>query len=580
VARFVEAISLRDADALPMLLTADSEVIDHLNGFTYGGPRQLEHYRRLIRTQGLSYQYDPLATLGDCLALFRVSISGSGAAGRTFDVGAFDSEQVVLVEVDVHGRRRRQEIFAASRLGDALARLSERYAELLPEGAARARAAAIARSAAMMAGPHDLDRYAAALAPDLEFVDHRLLGLQSVLGREALLRWLGSLVETADDLATHVDDILALESDRALVRRTTTGRLRASGGPFETQTLQIVAAGADGLAARIEWFDLDRLDEALARFDELTFEPPPARPVRRRILPNAATAHAARLDAAIAARDTDALPALFAEDAVSKDHKTGLAWDRSGILFSLRALVGAESPKSRLEPVATLGDALALMRWTTSASAFAGGRFDVGAYEREEIALLEVDGQGRRRRSDLFPSDRLGDAVAHLYERHAELLPEGPERTRATANARTIAVYSGPIDVERWVAAWSRDVEYVDRRTLGAGSATGIAAFRVVLESLLETASDMTQRFDDVLALRPDAWLLRNTNFGTDRSTGGAYERPYLLLMVTGADGLVTRIEQFDVDRDAEALARFVEVECARELEDEEPEPPPANRGR
>jgi hypothetical protein len=36
--------------------------------------------------------------------------------------------------------------------------------------------------------------------------------------------------------------------------------------------------------------------------------------VRRRVRPNAATAHAARADAMIAARDADALPALFADE--------------------------------------------------------------------------------------------------------------------------------------------------------------------------------------------------------------------------------------------------------------------------
>ena len=54
----------------------------------------------------------------------------------------------------------------------AIARLYERYAEILPEGSERARAAATARSVAAMTGFLDHDRMAAAVAPAIEVVDH------------------------------------------------------------------------------------------------------------------------------------------------------------------------------------------------------------------------------------------------------------------------------------------------------------------------------------------------------------------------------------------------------------------------
>ena len=40
----------------------------------------------------------------------------------------------------------------------------------------------------------------------------------------------------------------------------------------------------------------------------------------------------------------------------------------------------------------------------------------------------------------------------------------------------------------------------------------------------------------------------------------GAWEKPGLVLWILGSDGLVARIETFDADRAAEALARFDEV--------------------
>src|SRR5262249_6575882 len=77
----------------------------------------------------------------------------------------------------------------------------------------------------------------------------------------------------------------------------------------------------------------------------------------------------------------------------------------------------------------------------------------------------------------------------------------------------------------------------------------------------------------DVLALRPDALLLRWMNSGTDRAGGGAWESQLLRLMVFGPDGHVTRVEAFDVDRDAEALARFDELGMSSAEES-----PPASR--
>ncbi len=90
---------------------------------------------------------------------------------------------------------------------------------------------------------------------------------------------------------------------------------------------------------------------------------------------------------------------------------------------------------------------------------------------------------------------------------------------------------------------------------LGLGPSRGAEAFLRGVRSLLEVTGDVGWATDDVLVVRSDAVLLRQTNFGTVRAGGGAYERPYLLLSIFGADGLLTRLEQFDVGHEAEALA-------------------------
>src|SRR5262249_5358213 len=208
---------------------------------------------------------------------------------------------------------------------------------------------------------------------------------------------LQALIDVAEVSASRVDDILALRPDAVLVRWMNFGTARLGGGPFERLHLFLWVFGPDGLIRRLEFFEGDDEDRALARFDELTGTSMAARFVeerRRRVQPNAATANAARLDAAMAAGDAGVLPGLIAEDIEVTDNPTGTPWDHQGVLVTWRSLLKARDPTCRREPLATLGDSLALSRVSMSASGFAGRTFDVGAYEREEFNLIEVDADG------------------------------------------------------------------------------------------------------------------------------------------------------------------------------------------
>src|SRR5262249_38024785 len=218
---------------------------------------------------------------------------------------------------------------------------------------------------------------------------------------------------------------------------------------------------------------------------------------------------------------------------------------------------------SVVEPLATLGDSLALSRESTSASGFVGRTFDVGPYEIVAMSVIEVDAQGRQRRRETFAADRLGDAIVRLYERYAQLLPDGPERARAAAIARSVAVRTGPLDLDCWAAALAPGIESVDHRTLGTCSAHGAEEMLRHLDSLRDLSDDVAARIDDILALRTEGLLVRRTAFGTDRASGGSYERPYIVLEVFGDEGLLTQMELFDSEHDAEALAGFDEVTAA-----------------
>jgi hypothetical protein len=303
-------------------------------------------------------------------------------------------------------------------------------------------------------------------------------------------------------------------------------------------------------------FDTDREADALARFDELTAAPS----AKRRVRPNAATAFGAALDAAIAARDLDAVQAVLVDPSELVDHTTGVTWDLEGSVASFRALLHADEPSLHHEPIATLGDSLALLQQTSSASGFTGRRFEVGPYLTEHMYMVEADAQGRSLRGEFFAADRLGDALVRLYERYAALLPEGPERARAAGAARSISAWVGPARFERIAATVAPDIEAVDHRILGTWSSRGAEATTANFRSMFDLTDDVIFSVNDILALRADMLLVRRMQAGKDRASGGAYERQSLGLVVFGDDGLFTRFEWFDTDREEEALARFDEL--------------------
>src|SRR5262249_37927988 len=159
----------------------------------------------------------------------------------------------------------------------------------------------------------------------------------------------------------------------------------------------------------------------------------------RRVVANAATANVARYDTAVAARDAGAWEHLYATDFEAVNHPTGgLTYGREGALATWRSVHAAGDVTLLHEPLATLGDSLALCRLSYAGSGASGRRFDFGPYESRAILLVEVDVGSRRRREERFAEQHLGDAIVRLYERYAELLPDGPERNRAATISRTV----------------------------------------------------------------------------------------------------------------------------------------------
>ncbi|TFG91544.1 MAG: hypothetical protein E4H11_10685, partial [Myxococcales bacterium] len=187
---------------------------------------------------------------------------------------------------------------------------------------------------------------------------------------------------------------------------------------------------------RFEFFDPEREAEALARFDELTGGALKSRPVQRRVRTNVATATTERWAAAWSSGDANTCAALLSDTLTYIDHPTHIEYGRDETDATTRAALRSQEPRARHEILATQGESLALWRRWLSASGTSGRFFDVAEYEREELVVSDGDEQGRMRRAEVFAAAKLGDALMRVYERCAELLPEGPARTRAEATAR------------------------------------------------------------------------------------------------------------------------------------------------
>ncbi|MCX5739424.1 MAG: nuclear transport factor 2 family protein, partial [Proteobacteria bacterium] len=551
------AIAARDFDAFAAKFREDFEEIYHPTGSTFGKEASIASLQHLFRSREAHYDEQPLATLGESLLLFRRRAGAAGTSGRRYDVGAYENEVIPFLEVDESGLGRRSEVFAANHLGDAIVRLYERHAELLPEGAERERAAAIAQAIAAWNGPIDLDRVAAIYTPTTRQRDHRVLATWSGQNAEEILRHWRLQLDLAPNFAGRYDDVLALGLDAVVFQMTFFGTGRDSGGAFENRICVLLEFGADGRMTNTDVFEAEREADALARFDELAVTPARA-PVRRPVRANAATRSLERFAAALAARDAEALEQIFDESLHVVHHPSRATYGRRGMLTTWRSAMRAAYLDCRQEMLASLGDTLALERHLVSVEGLTEAHLaEFGRTELHEVALIETDDRGRWLRSEIFAADRLGEAIARLYELHAERMTEGTERVHAAAVARSIAAMESQPDAARRAAAFAPDIAMVDHRTIGTWSARGAEEVFRHFESIGLVADEPALRDHEVLALDASALLVLRTHTGIAKESGGAYERRFLVVLATGPDGSLARIEWFDADRETEALARF-----------------------
>jgi ketosteroid isomerase-like protein len=435
-------------------------------------------------------------------------------------------------------------------------------------------------------GPLDLDRFVSAVAPAVEYVDHRrLIGLGSKHGVREFRDALRTLFDAADDVTNRVDEVYALRSDAHLLGMTNAGREHVGGGTYERPFVALFVLGTDGLATHVEQFDVGDEAAALARFDELTAKPPALATriaARRRVRANAATANAARLDPAIGGRPDavhDPLAALAKPNAATAARDSVEAAFAKGDWAAMRALCVADATfedrrrhilvshgvngwiadrqrwarsavhqERRL--VSTAGDRVALERILTTS-----GPPDRRS-EFEYLVLTEVDERGRIVVTVAFD---LNDSRAANREALARVSAGDPVAAASLGPLVEVLEAFNDRDRARLRAVFADDVVAEDRRRTGVGRIEDASSYVDSLSVFWDLAPDGQADTVHILACERHGVTSAGRVLGTLAEGGGAFET-YFINVLIAERGRITRYELFEPEDVDAALARFAEL--------------------
>jgi hypothetical protein len=383
----------------------------------------------------------------------------------------------------------------------------------------------------------------ARFADDLVVEDHRHAGLGRIEGADAYVDSNVVLWELAPDQRLEIGWSWPAVDRHGLVATQRRVGTLADGGAFESEYVWLGLARG-GRFTRLELFEMDALDTALARFEEL-------RPDPLRIPPNAATRAYDRWYESVKAGNWDALDALYGASYVFDDRRRLFreTHDREGGVINTRFLFeGGWRPVRTL--LATAGEHLALQRivWTTA---------EAGALsEIEVLELSELDGEGHFVRVVLFDPDDRAAASAELFERWVA--------SRADAVPAALVEYLrawNDHNLERLGSATPGDFVVYDRRRAGIGRIDrdgNIAS----LAALWDLSRDVRIEPLYEVAAAPHGLLLVNHWFGTN-AEGGDFETVYVALVHIERERFAA-LELFEIDDLEAARARFEELCAAR----------------
>jgi len=346
-------------------------------------------------------------------------------------------------------------------------------------------------------------------------------------------------------------ELLATRGERIALCRTPFAGEADGGGTFEWPMLTLFEFDDGGRITRFVVFDWDAVDAAFAELDARYAAGEAA------LYPRVSATMQA-FTRAFAARDWDALGALFDAGLVVHDHRR-LGWETlrgpGAYLATLRALVEL-APDARLRLDHVRGTAHGLL-WVAS---WIGTR-EGGPFETPWITVSEHDVLGRVVRFDQYDVEQLGAALA----RFAALRPD-PLRIPENAAVRASQRVRHCVEKEDWPALralGTADFLFADRRRLA------------LVNGGMDLYIQNLQVVRSYPRLRPERELLGTCGdrvaifrlLYSGGAAGSAFEGEFLVMTEVDAEGRPRAVIHFDVeDRAAvfeEAEVRFVAGQAA-----------------
>jgi hypothetical protein len=447
-------------------------------------------------------------------------------------------EHLQILELDAGGRQEAIVLLDLDDLAGAYAELDARYHA--GEAAPYARVSAGMQEFKRAFQTRDWEALAARCASDLVVHDHRLLGWHSLHGPAAYLEALRTLVDLAPDTRLRIDHTTIVENGYLVV---TVWEGTREGGAYEAPSLMIAELDGQGRIRRFDQYDLEKLDQAQARFADLREGP-------LRIPPNAATLTIDRWVERQSARNWEGLAELLATGFVFEDRRrlTRHTGNRDMMMASIR-MVGSSGFHPSHVTLATAGDRLALSQVRFRS-------FDGTALvaEVEVLQISEVGADGRMISTITFDPDDRRAASLELTERYfrGEEMRESPRASSELVRALNAH------DLVRLRSALPDDFYLHDHRRTGLGRLEGADAYVDSVRALLEQTRDLATDILYHVAGDERGSLSVGRMFGT-LPDGGAFENVLVRLAVFRGDR-VAGLEVFEPEDLGAARARFEQL--------------------
>jgi ketosteroid isomerase-like protein len=378
------------------------------------------------------------------------------------------------------------------------------------------------------------------MAPDVALHDHRRLGWGTVRGADLIVDGMRALVELCSDVRLVVQHFSVSAGGFLNVMAWQGSR---DGGTFEQPSVLIGAFDRQGRIAAIDRYDVDRLDEAHARYEGFT----PAVPTPG--IQTSATRAMSRLHEVWNSGGPGNFDALFTPGFRLHNHRrvVQLELGPEDAIAHAKLYAGMASSRHDYAVLATRGDRLALARAT-----WEGSDDVVGASRIEWLEIVELDAGGSFVAMAVFDVEDVEAAYAELDARYNAGEAAGFVHRVAGQAFRDAFVAR---DWEAFTRVLTDDVVVCDHRMLGWETLHGPAAYAQALRSLVELAPDVRLRIDHVLAMAKQKVLYATSWIGTRE--GGAFEEPSVIVAEVDDRGRFRRFDQFDVRQLDEARAWY-----------------------